>query len=809
MAALLLTIVALLPWWRNHGLLREPLDYSLMMRASARIAAGERPYVDFASAQQSGSLWLNAVIERIGGGTYQALTWGNAAAIVGMMLLLGFILRRCFSPAMALLGAAVLVVGTLGQHTIVWYNAIGTLALAVAVLTAAQAPVWHRSSWAWHALTIVALLVGGLNKLNYQAVALAGTCAWVVRAALLGHASMTRSIFTLVGLVLCGTALPLVIELSWTGADLDAWLRNVIIAPAQSRGGLLRQLLSLSPYLAPPHDHYGAVLRPVGLLMVGWLGWTVVGLWRGRSGLDRLLLLTAAAFVITATMALLLTNLEINYLALSAGFALLLSLWIGFGPLPLPQTKRAISLWLPAVLAGLIMWGSAWSGQRALFGSDRADRATFRELNAADERFAYFAGTRLPPNLADDIETLVLDLPRHPPNAGSPYLYATGTEWLERIYPVDSLHGLPLLLTGVGLEADRMAQLKTMLAPPGPVERVFGISSWVWPGDLEAHVKLRGPLILRGRLKYYDLRPTAPPLPLSDLGDSIELINQLGSGMDPNLVHLNPIHPVRPLRLPSGQHVLGITSGTGAFQFARPSKFIRGEVRLARTSGSTGSPLSARFTVSHAGRPDLPPFWSADVRLPAGETETTMSYDLDAANQPTRFAVTVADDYAEQLHAGWRMPQIYDSRVDTPTPPQLRRTYRSETTLESADRLALLPPGWAERAQVVVRGGTMELNSLHLPAGGEGWIRLDDYFRTMRVRVRNPDANPQIKPVVRVLWYRGGRIEMITQREIPAEGEISFDAWMAEYQGWVAVLVDPNPEEAKVRLQIEYIDDTR
>ena len=34
--------VALLPWWRNHGYLRDLYDYGVILKANARIAAGER-----------------------------------------------------------------------------------------------------------------------------------------------------------------------------------------------------------------------------------------------------------------------------------------------------------------------------------------------------------------------------------------------------------------------------------------------------------------------------------------------------------------------------------------------------------------------------------------------------------------------------------------------------------------------------------------------------------------------------------------------------------------------------------------------
>lgn len=78
-AALLL--IALLPWWRNHGYLRDLYDYGLVIAANGHLNLGERPYVDFTTPIQAGFLGLSWMFERLGGGTYGGLTLGGAALI--------------------------------------------------------------------------------------------------------------------------------------------------------------------------------------------------------------------------------------------------------------------------------------------------------------------------------------------------------------------------------------------------------------------------------------------------------------------------------------------------------------------------------------------------------------------------------------------------------------------------------------------------------------------------------------------------------------------------------------------------------
>src|ERR1044071_9082089 len=86
--------LALMPWWRNHGYLRDLFDYGLVMAANGHLDRGERPYVDFTTPIQAGFLGLNWLIERAGGGNYAGLTRGAAGLIVLSALLLPFMLAR-------------------------------------------------------------------------------------------------------------------------------------------------------------------------------------------------------------------------------------------------------------------------------------------------------------------------------------------------------------------------------------------------------------------------------------------------------------------------------------------------------------------------------------------------------------------------------------------------------------------------------------------------------------------------------------------------------------------------------------------
>ena len=89
-----MVVIALLPWWRNHGYLRDFYDYGLAISGVGLIEQGQRPYLDFATPIQAGFFGLSWLAEKSGGGTYLALTRGAAALIVAMAAGLSIILAR-------------------------------------------------------------------------------------------------------------------------------------------------------------------------------------------------------------------------------------------------------------------------------------------------------------------------------------------------------------------------------------------------------------------------------------------------------------------------------------------------------------------------------------------------------------------------------------------------------------------------------------------------------------------------------------------------------------------------------------------
>ncbi|MDB6114571.1 MAG: hypothetical protein JWQ62_1516, partial [Lacunisphaera sp.] len=189
-------VAALLPWWRNHHYLRDLYDYGIVIAADGRFERGEKPYVDFTTPIQAGFLGMNWLVERAAGGTYAALTLGGAGLIVLTTLVLTFMLARRWPWWAAVAVGGGVAIGAASQHTILWHNSLGVFCLALATWPAACAPVFRRASWPWHVLGVAGLFLSGINKVNFQLVALVVSLAWALRAGLTRQADWRRVLAT-------------------------------------------------------------------------------------------------------------------------------------------------------------------------------------------------------------------------------------------------------------------------------------------------------------------------------------------------------------------------------------------------------------------------------------------------------------------------------------------------------------------------------------------------------------------------------------------------------------------------------------
>lgn len=798
--------VALIPWMRNRAYVNDLLDYGLVIVGNARVAEGERPWVDFTTPLQSGFYWTNHWIERIFGDTFQAMTMGNGVAIVLALALTAFVLSKRMPPIFAVVISLVIVVGSLGQHTLVWYNAVGALALAYVSWSAAISPVLHRATFWWHALTFIALVAGGTNKLNFHLVGLAGAIAWAIRAGCLKQEKWPRVATTVVVWLLAGTAIPLALELAWTGATFAEWRHNVLEIALSSRGGHLTSLLGLDFYIKPLNLFYGPTLGPVGAIVAIWLILSAVLAWNGRNCIDRIFIFGATLFSIAGFAGIMATNHEIVYISLSAGIVILISFWLGFDLIAQPQLRRWV-LTLPAVILGILMWQSAWQGQRALFGHTIVDRSTFRELKSIDGEFDYLKGTHFPPDFARDLESLATNIPPPPSKGNYPYFYSTGLEWLEEIWPAKKLPKAPILQTPVAYTVVEITRLKQAFTSPTEFTMAFGMVAWnSWPDGIDDYMSSRLTPRLIGGLIVAEIHDDSIRKRLEPYHDAIAILNGYGGNMDRQFITIQ--QQLWKSEAENGQAFLGSETGTGVFVFDQPTIKLRGEIIVRRMTDDLSPALEVDFSVHTAPTSsDLTAelLWEQHVELPPLETEIRIPYDLNTRNLPTQFTVEIPQHSSWKVAAGWRLPRIQHLRAELPDPPFLREPHPVTTTIDENWKQALLPAPWADKFDVVIRNGRLVDGNVELPAGGEVWLRSTEQVASIHGRISLPTPLQNGGEfVVRSLWYKGGRIEIQQQAPISDPShDFVFKSWPAEHGGLFGILIDPSSHSGTLRFKIE------
>ena len=792
------------PWFRNRQYLRDLFDYGLMMVAAGRINSGQSSYVDFTTTTQLGSFLANAWSERIFGPTYQSLTLGNLIFTVAALLLLIFLFRRVFSMPVSALFAAGIVVGSAGQHTIIWYNSIGVVALAAACLASALAPVWKRTDWQLNLIVGVFLLLGGINKLNFHAIALAVVIGWAMRAGLLGRESMGRVAVTISGALLTGIILPVVVELMITGATLTQWFHNVVVLPLSVRSEYFSHILSWDFYTRPMHDYYGPVLQPVGAISVIWTLLIWASSINNRETRDRWIMLGASIILMGGIAGLLATNHEIVYLSLAAGIALILALWVGFEVASPPSIKVGLLI-APCMVFSIWMFSSAWQGQRSLFGHERASREEYIEFDPDESRFGYFQKTKFPPTIVKSFRRLEELMPPANTNGEYPIFFGTGVESLERIWPNPQIPGMPLAFVALNTTPTQISALERAYDHPAELFHFARVAAWAGhqPPGLEFLETFNAEDLEAGVLSVRRL-DNVPKLGPMVSNDSIGAVNLYGGNMDPQLIEMTEW--MWPFRTDGRVPFIGTRHRRGSFIFTKPTRRVTGTYLVKRKFNTPlDQELVVQFNISNGAvseYADGAKFLEDTLVLPPGQRSISRDFDLDTQGTTSRYVVSVPPESDNLVEAGFTIPTIVHSGTPQVFAPSLRSPQLSETTNEATLAERIFPEDWKSQFNIVARGISADAPKGLLSSGSEIWLRADRPLRelTGRLTVTQRD-HPHLTPTVRIVWYKSGRIQILHQVDfISPQDTMDFKAWPAEDGGWYGILADPWGHSTRVDL---------
>lgn len=792
-------LIALLPWWRNHGFLRDFYDYGLFINVNARLAEGQRPYTDFTTPAQTAAFVFNYAAESAWGGTYLGMTRGAAALIILGGLSLTFILARRFNPWVAALLALAIVAGSASQHTILFYNPLGVFAMALVVWSFAVAPVLRRETLGWHLLAAAGLLLGGVNKINFHLLACAMAAGWVIHAWLLRKAARPRVLLTFAFIALFGLVLPVSLEIAWTGAGWHGWFYNIVQLPLSARGGRISQLFSPELYLNTVHGYYGTLRIPqVGLIGVLMPLVAIAVALRtpvdGPNGWRRLCLVLAGLLAAFASSALLLTNNEIAYVTFAAALVVSVGLWLGFGLRPRGAGFMA-GLLLPAVLLAAAGWESAWQGQRSQFGHDRSPRDEYARGEEAGAEFQYLQGLRVPRPLTDSLRDLARWRQALPGDDATRVFYGPGLEWLEHVWPARKVTGLPLIAAAFdGQRENKLLEREVIRSDA--FRHMVAMEAWDhWNAsvqDIMARTMMKQ-RITTGIMAYRKLPPGTV---------SARPIDFLFGGLGSNVDGLRIITPMPMPGLSDGRRYLGIDRGEGRIEVNTPCRRMSAEYVLERIGSDSPGPLIAHLAVYANMSGAMLPRWSADIPLPDGKNELVVAIDpVDGSGLPLTFTVTVPGVAAGSLRAGWRAFHLSDTVDSDAVAPMLQSGVDPLMNAGEAVRRSALPDE-LRRAPTFIRRALVEDDALLLPAGGELWVKLEGLYTDIPITVRSKDPRTDPKPTVHAVYYKGGRLERFVPNFDPTNGSVRFKAWSPENGGWIGILADPDAGSAALAVKI-------
>lgn len=808
-------VMLLLPWWRNHTLLRDFYDYGNVIAAAGRIHLGERPYVDFLTPIQTLQFYSAALAESLFGERYLSLTYANAIFIAGAFWLLSKVLLRPLGWVTASLVAAAVTSASAAQHTLVWYNAMGVLWLAIAMWLAGSWAKEARSPHAEIVLLFAVLWLSGMTKLTYHAAAMAFVLLFIFRARLDGRITTKAAAFVVTGTLICGIAAPLATELLGTGATFAEWKHNVLLL-AQSRFELLRAALGTKFYLRTPHDYYHPMYLPfVGAWGVAVLAGAVaiagMSVWGRKEGRARegLTLGVAALGALACGLVFLAAHFEIAYFAGAAWLVLATGLVVAFVPLDTSSVSRAARVLLGVAALTLLVpsWISAWQGARAIWGRTALNRAELVSTNDLPAEFRYLRGMRITPEMHGTLEEFSryrreLESLKVPPSA---FYFTNGTEWLVRVVPEARHGGLPLWLQpGTTFSPADLPAIAARFRRGAELQAIVAEDAWnTWPPELKSALDARYREQRAGVFRVYRLgeqyaEPLADPVFAAEKTETHLFTKRIG---------------VREGRIdlfdaPEAWFIGSRASNQLELDFALEK--LTGEMVLEREAGA-GRETSAVFRIRERvkDRPG-PVVLERRLSLSAGERLGAERFAVEAKHQGLFLEVELSP--ATRAIAGWRRLRANTwGGADNSLPGPLDAKLAVRPNLPSWSS-ALFASGSPEAAEIAGFGMAVDptqrdgVPELFAHAPSEVWLRVErpsgrisGEFGLREGAWKNPDTLPGVRATV--VFCHGGRLEVLFERELWTKRNEAdrrpqtFDVALPEPTGWVGLIfrsLDPD-----------------
>lgn len=791
LSAIVLTACIVPIWMHNRDILRDFFDYSILIAAAGKIEAGLKPFTGVRSPMQSSVYLFNYASELVAGRSYLGLTWGGLAqALGGGWLILALVGRKLGGWGAFVTALAITLAGSL-QHVLFFYNPIGIICYSVVLLGMAMNPRLDLGrSWRGYAV-LAALFVGGINKLNFQgaALVLGGMLAlWACVGRRITPAGLARSW----GLMaLFGVGMPIFFELWWTGASLRQWLDNVVLLPTVRQTGLTR-IFDPGIYLHPVHDFHHHLLVPaiggIGLLLLGGCGFRL-GWWDGTRAWGARLV-AVGLLVVGALMGglLMLTNNESVLLTSLAYPVLAMAIYLFQR-----ENRPAADPWLGRmVMAAMMLWAgvggyAAWHGSRVLYAQNPPPRSAYVRVEVNTGPLAFFNGVRMLPEQREAYEWVAARLETFKDADGrlTGVLFGPGFEWMERIYPESIVPLAPVWYhAGTSLTEGDQEYFQRLLA--GGRSRLVTQKGWEeWPASIRQWLRTayRAEYVGSRDVIYHPRLPMAPePTAAGDLNVTTAEFRATESNV--MLPATRITDNLKLYRTEAGSIFGAYFSNSWAWPMGARSFQGRAVAQLKGAAVGVHH-VTFRVMAGHAETGEL--LWEAPVVLTPQRPRASLAFALQAGGRPVWLQALVGENSAEQVLAGWREVRITEAGEAESTPAlPFNRKLELRANLSTGPGPNQL---WFGRGSARQSANGWSL----VPA--EFWRKQASSSSRLEVTFEfeaNPSA-PADPVVVGLVWYRAGRIELMTEQSFDLRnvGRTTLRAWLPEPNGWVGLIARP------------------
>ena len=364
-------------------------------------------------------------------------------------------------------------------------------------------------------------------------------------------------------------------------------------------------------------------------------------------------------------------------------------------------------------------------------------------------------------------------------------LFGPGYEWMERIYPESIVPLAPVWYhAGTSLSEGDLEYFKRLL--DGGRSRLVAQRGWEeWPASIRQwlHAAYRAEYVGSRDVIYHPRLPLAPePTVSGDHNLSTAEFRETGSNV---MLPATRITDNLKLYRTELGNALGAHSDSN-WAWPMGVRSFQGRA-VAQLVGAVDGVHSVTFRIMTGQAETGELLWEVPVVLTTQRPRVDLTFALQASGRPVWLQTLVGENSAERVLAGWREIRITEAGGEESSPAlPFNQKLKPLGTLSTGlwpDQL------WFGRSPARQSANGWSL----VPA--EVWRKQTTTSSRIEVTFEfeaNP-KDPADPVVVGLVWYRAGRIELMTEQsfDLRKVDRATLRAWLPEPSGWAGLIARP------------------